>query len=62
MAGAVAGLVLMQLALPKLRTSGALRTFSQHMTSCKHDLDLWRARCPLRPGRNTLITKRPGAC
>lgn len=47
MAGAVAGLVLMQLALPKLRTSSALRTFSQTMASCKHDLDLWRARCVL---------------
>lgn len=39
-----AGLVLMQLSLPKLRTSNALRTFSQQLAACNHDLDLWRER------------------
>ncbi len=40
-----AGLVLMQLALPKLRTSNNLKTFSQQLAACNHDLDLWRDRC-----------------
>ena len=35
----------MQLALPKLRASNNLKTFSQQLAACNHDLDLWRDRC-----------------
>ena len=35
----------MQLALPKLRGSNNLKTFSQQLAACNHDLDLWRDRC-----------------
>ena len=42
---ASAGLVLMQLALPKLRTSNTLRSFSEQMVESNHDLELWRERC-----------------
>ncbi len=37
----------MQLALPKLRSSNNLRSFSQQLASCNHDLDLWRQRFAL---------------
>ena len=42
----------MQLALPKLRSSNSLKSFSQQLAACNHDLDLWRDRCAAeqRPG------------
>lgn len=34
----------MQLAVPRLRPPGALRTFREAMNACGHDLAAWRAR------------------
>ena len=39
-----AGLVLMQLALPKLRTPAALKAFNKELADADFDLDLWRRR------------------
>ena len=38
------GLVMMQLAVPRLRPPGALRAFRGAMLECGHDLGAWRAR------------------
>ena len=43
-----AGLVLMQLALPKLRTAAALKAFNKELADADYDLDRWRRRCALR--------------
>jgi len=56
-----AGLVLMQLSLAKLRNSSALRTFSQQMQTCKHDLDLWRSRHGPAPKESEILDANNGA-
>jgi serine/threonine protein kinase len=39
-----AGVVLMQLSLPFLRTTSSLRTFNGALARCNHDLEEWRLR------------------
>ncbi|GAB4817926.1 hypothetical protein N2152v2_004972 [Parachlorella kessleri] len=49
-----AGIILMQLALPSLRTLAALRTFRQSLARSGHDLEEWRVRAVL-PARDTVV-------
>ena len=50
-----AGLVLMQLAVPKLRPSSALKAFNKSLQACKCDLDAWRERERLAPAQAALL-------
>lgn len=48
-----AGVLLMQMAVPQLRSSANVRQFNAQLRSCDHDLELWRR----GPGRNYDFTQ-----
>ncbi len=56
-----AGLVLMQLAVPRLRSAAALRGFREAMTACNHDLAAWRARERPPPAQTAALGANGGA-
>ena len=56
-----AGLVLMQLAVPKLRTQSALKAFNKALQACKCDLGSWRERERLAPAQTALLDADNGA-
>lgn len=56
-----AGLVMMQLAVPKLRSTSALKTFNKSFQACKCDLDAWRERERLAPAQAAFLDADDGA-
>ncbi|KAK9822826.1 hypothetical protein WJX81_005812 [Elliptochloris bilobata] len=56
-----AGLVFMQLAVPRLRPPGALRAFREAMNACGHDLAAWRARERPPPAQTAALDAGGGA-
>ncbi|PSC68256.1 Serine threonine-kinase SNT7 [Micractinium conductrix] len=56
-----AGIVLMQLGLPFLRTTSSLRTFNGALARCNHDLEEWRARSGLPSRQTALLDANDGA-
>ena len=56
-----AGLVLMQLAVPKLRSTSGLKAFSKALQACMCDLGAWRERERLSPAQSTLLDADDGA-
>lgn len=56
-----AGLVMMQLAVPKLRSTSALKTFNKSFQACKCELDAWRERERLAPAQTALLDADDGA-
>lgn len=57
---ASAGLVLMQLAIPKLRSAGGIKQFNQQFKKARFDLQVWRERERL-PRRETAILDAEGS-
>jgi hypothetical protein len=57
-----AGVVLMQLAVPPLRATAALRSFNSALARCGHDLEEWRAKCVPPAWRVGWLVVLPGAC
>ncbi|KAK9901304.1 hypothetical protein WJX75_005502 [Coccomyxa subellipsoidea] len=55
------GLVLMQLALPKLRSAGALRAFNKQFQAMRCDLNEWRARERLPASQSAALDIDDGA-
>lgn len=56
-----AGLVLMQLAVPKLRSASALRTFNKQLQDLRCDLGEWRARERLPAAQTAALDANDGA-
>ena len=56
-----AGLVMMQLAVPKLRATSALKAFNKSFQACKCDLEAWRERERLAPAQSALLDADDGA-
>jgi len=56
-----AGLVLMQLAVPKLRSTSALRTFNKQLQDLRCDLGEWRARERLPAAQTAALDADNGA-
>jgi len=56
-----AGLVMLQLAVPKLRSTSALKAFSKSFQACKCELDAWRERERLAPAQAALLDADDGA-
>ena len=52
---------MMQLAVPKLRTTSALKTFNKSFQACKCDLEAWRERERLAPAQSALLDADDGA-
>ena len=52
---------MMQLAVPKLRTTSALKTFNKSFQACKCDLEAWRERERFAPAQSTLLDADDGA-
>ena len=50
-----AGLVLMQLALPKLRSSSGLKAFNSSLESVEYDLMAWRRRANMSPKDTAIL-------
>lgn len=50
-----AGLVLMQLALPKLRSSSGLKAFNSSLESVEYDLMAWRRRAGMSPKDTAIL-------
>lgn len=51
----------MQLAVPKLRSASALRTFNKALQNCKCDLSEWRARERLQRSQTAFLDTDNGA-
>ena len=51
----------MQLAVPKLRTTSALKAFNKSFQACKCDLEAWRERECLAPAQSALLDADGGA-
>lgn len=56
-----AGLVLMQLAVPRLRSSSALRSFNRSLQNLRCDLNEWRVRERLPASQTTALDADNGA-
>ncbi len=54
-----AGLVMMQLAVPRLRSASAIKAFNQQFRRCCHDLRTWRDSERLSP-RDTQVLDANG--
>lgn len=55
-----AGVVLMQMAVPSLRSSAALKNFNLELKTCKYDLNRWRDYTRLRPSDLQILNSESG--